>query len=98
MFDFTNRHKRVIQVILAIIFLPFAFFGVDSYFRYAEGTQGVAKVGRYTITQNEFTKALQERQRALQRALQGRVDPALLDNPELRSTTLEALIQRRVLL
>jgi peptidyl-prolyl cis-trans isomerase D len=98
MFDFTQRHKRLIQIVLAIIFLPFAFFGVDSYFRHSEGSQGVATVGGHTITQAEFSKALQERQRALQRSLRGQVDPAMLDTAEIRTLTLEALVQRRVLL
>ena len=98
MFDFTQKHKRLIQIILAIIFLPFAFFGVDSYFRNSEGAQGVATVGGHTITQNEFSRALQERQRAVQRQLQGQLDPAMLDSPEVRSLTLEALIRRKVLI
>jgi len=98
MFDFTHKHKRLIQIVLAIIFLPFAFFGVDSYFRHREGGQSVATVGGHEISQQEFAKALQERQRSIQRMLQGRVDPAMLDNPELRSVTLEGLVQRRVLL
>jgi len=98
MFDFVNKHKTLIQIVLAIIFLPFAFFGVDSYFRGAGVGQAVAKVGDYSISQEEFSRALRERQEALQRVAQGRVDPALLDNPELRYATLDGLIQRRLLL
>ncbi len=98
MFDFTHRNKKLIQIVLAIVFLPFAFFGIDSYFRHSEGGQTVATVGGHEISQQEFARALQERQRSIQRMLQGRVDPAMLDNPELRSVTLEGLIQRRVLL
>src|SRR5262249_17308814 len=98
MYDFTYKHKRLIQVVLAIIFLPFAFFGIDSYFRHGEGSLGVATVSGHTITQYEFNKALQERQRAIQNMAQGRLDPAMLDNPELRQVTLEGLIQRRLLL
>ena len=33
MFDLVTGNKRVVQVVLAIIILPFAFFGIDSYFR-----------------------------------------------------------------
>jgi peptidyl-prolyl cis-trans isomerase D len=98
MYDFVERHKRLIQVLLAIMFLPFAFFGVDSYFRQSDGGQAVATVGDHNISQQEFSRALQERQRAIQRVAQGRVDAAMLDNPEVRYATLEGLIQRRVLL
>ena len=33
MFDLVHKHKRAAQVILFLITLPFAFFGVDYYFR-----------------------------------------------------------------
>jgi peptidyl-prolyl cis-trans isomerase D len=98
MFDFVTQHKRLIQVVLAIIFLPFAFFGIDTYFRGGGVGQAVARVGDYSISQEEFSRALRERQEALQRMAQGRVDPAMLDNPELRYATLDSLIQRRLLL
>jgi len=98
MFDFTHKHKRLIQLVLAVIFLPFAFFGVDSYFHGREGAQTIATVGGHDISRQEFAKALQDRQRQIQRMLQGRVDPAMLDNAEVRAGTLEGLIQRRLLL
>lgn len=98
MFDLVAKNKRLIQIILAIIFLPFAFFGIDSYFRGVGGGQVVARVGDYSISQEEFSRALRERQDTLRRLAQGRADPALLDNPELRYATLDGLIQRRLLL
>lgn len=98
MFDFVTQNKKLIQVVLFIIFLPFAFFGIDTYFRGIDGGQAVAQVGGYSISQEEFSRALRERQQLLQRMMQGRVDPSLLDSPELRYSTLETLIQRRLLL
>lgn len=98
MFDFVAKHKRLIQVVLFLIFLPFAFFGVDSYFRFMDTGQAVARVGDYSISQEEFSRALRERQDAIRNLAPGGVDPSLLDNSELRYATLESLIQRRVLL
>jgi len=98
MYDFVYKNKLLIQVILALIAVPFAFFGVDSYFRFSDAGGAVASVGDYHISQQEFSQALRQRQQALQRMVQGRVDPAMLDNPELRYATLENLIQRRLLL
>jgi peptidyl-prolyl cis-trans isomerase D len=99
MFSFIDKHKKVIQIaFLVLIVPPFALFGVDAYFRGMESSQTVARVGDYVITQEEFSRALRERQQNLQSALQGRVDPAMLDNPELRVATLETLIQRRLLI
>ena len=98
MFDFTHKHKKLIQIVLFLIFLPFAFFGVDSYFHGREGAQTIATVGSHDISQQEFSKALQDRQRSIQRMLQGQLDPALLDSAEVRNAALEGLIQRRLLL
>jgi peptidyl-prolyl cis-trans isomerase D len=98
MYDFVTKNKKLIQVILVIIFLPFAFFGIDTYFRGGPGGGAVARVGDYVISAEEFSRALREQQDQLRRAVDGRIDPAMLDNAELRSGTLESLVQRRLLL
>ncbi len=98
MHDLLYKNKRLIQVILAIIILPFAFFGIDSYFRGGPGSQAVARVGDYVISAEEFSRELREQQDQLRRAMDGRIDPAMLDNAELRAGALESLIQRRLLL
>lgn len=98
MFDLVHKHKKLIQVLLAIIFLPFAFFGIDSYFRASEGGNNVATVGGQPVTQQEFTMALQERQNYLQRLMGGRVDPGMLDSPELRFAVLDNLVRQRLLI
>jgi peptidyl-prolyl cis-trans isomerase D len=97
MFDFIHNHKKLIQIILAVIFLPFAFFGVDSYFRSADRGNSVASVAGQPITQGEFAQALQDRQNALRRMVGNQVDPALLDSPELRFAVLEGIIRQRLL-
>jgi peptidyl-prolyl cis-trans isomerase D len=97
MFDKVRNNKTIVQIILALIILPFAFWGVDSYFRNASGPGGsVAKVGGSKISQGEFREALREQQERLRPTLGGR-DPALLESPELRRAVLDNLIQRRLL-
>jgi len=98
MFDFVTKNKRLIQIVLAIILIPFAFFGIDSYFRFTDTARTVARVGDYRITQQEFSQALRERQDTLRRVTGGQLDAAVLDSPELRYATLEGVIQRRLLL
>jgi peptidyl-prolyl cis-trans isomerase D len=98
MYDLVYKNKRLMQVILALVLLPFAFFGIDSYFRDVGGGDSVAVVGDYKITQNEFSQALRERQDALQRMAGGRVDPAMLDSNELRFAVIDNLVQQRLLL
>ena len=98
MFDWVHKKKRFIQVVLAIIFLPFAFVGVDSYFRGSDASTPVASVGGQNISQQEFNIALRERQESLQSMSGGRIDSALLDNPELRFSVAESLVNQRLLL
>lgn len=98
MFDLIHNHKKLIQIVLAVIFLPFAFFGIDSYFRGADRSGSIATVNGQPVTQREFEQALQERQNALQRMVGSRVDPALLDTSELRFAVLESIVRQRLLL
>ncbi len=100
MFDLVHKQKTLIKIILAVVFLPFVFFGVDSYFRGGGGGGGdsIATVGGQPITQQEFAQALQERRNSLQRMVGGRVDPALLDSPELRFAVLDGIVRQRLLI
>ena len=98
MFNLVENHKKLIQIVLAVIFLPFAFFGVDSYFRAGDRSGSLASVNGQPVTQREFEQALQERQNALQRMVGSRVDPALLDSPELRFAVLDSIVRQRLLL
>lgn len=99
MFGFVEKRRKWIMIgILALIIPPFALFGIDSYFR--DGVRGaiVAKVGDHEISDQEFSQALRERQEALRNMSGGRIDPDLLDTPELQFSVLETLVRQRVLL
>jgi peptidyl-prolyl cis-trans isomerase D len=98
MFNLVQSNKRIIQIILAIIILPFAFFGVDSYFRDSATGATVAKVGDSEISQQEFQDALRNHQERLRNMGGGRIDPAVLDSPELRFSVLEGLVRQRLLI
>jgi len=98
MFTFIGNNKRILQIVLFLVAIPFLFFGVDSYFRASGTGQSVARVGDYKISQQEFIDALRDRQEALRRMTQGKLDSSLFDSPELRFATLDNLIERRLLL
>jgi peptidyl-prolyl cis-trans isomerase D len=96
MFTQVAKHKRIAQIVIALIALPFAFFGVDSYFRNTDTVTEVATFDGGRITQAEFAQSVREQQEMLLRNQRG-VDPAILDNPEVRFNILQQLIRERLL-
>ena len=97
MFDFVYRKKRVVQIIIALITLPFAFFGVDYYFRSGGSASEVARVGGDSISQAEFANAIRDQQDRMRQSAGKDFDPAVFNNPEVRYSMLEQLIGQRVL-
>ena len=96
MFDVVAKHKRMVQFVLALITLPFAFFGVDYYFRRGDAVGEVASFDGGRVTQAEFANALRDQQEMLRRS-QRAVDPALFDNPEVRYSILQNVIRDRLI-
>lgn len=97
MFDAVRNNKRVAQGILALLIVPFAFFGLDSYFQDGPGGGDVAVVGGAPISNAEFEQALRERQDRLRSTMDGQVDRALLESEALRRAVLDNLVNQRVL-
>ena len=97
MFDFVGKHKRLLQLLLALILIPpFAFFGIQSFSRFAGGSD-IAEVDGSPIAPAEFSRALEQQRDQLRAALGRNFDPALLDTPEARKQLLDNLVARRVL-
>ena len=93
MFDLVHKHKRIAQFILALIMMPFAFFGVDYYFR---GGGGVGD-GRDSRRRQDHAKpnSTQRDPRAAGTACgaaRRSFDPAMFDNPEVRFALVEQLV------
>ncbi|WP_114649662.1 SurA N-terminal domain-containing protein [Pseudothauera hydrothermalis] len=97
MFEAVRNNKRFAQIILAILIVPFAFFGMDAYFSDSPGGSEVATVGKSRISAFEFDQALREQQDRLRQSLGGQADRALLDSAPLRRAVLDNLINQRVL-
>jgi peptidyl-prolyl cis-trans isomerase D len=97
MFDLVRNNKKVVQLVLALIVLPFALWGVDSYVRGgAGGANEVANVGKTPISQEEFQRSLSEQQERLRPQVGS--NTALLESPEFRRGVLNELINQRLLL
>jgi len=98
MFDAVRNNKRIVQIFLALITLPFAFFGLDSYVRSGGGGDELAKIGDVKITQQQFQQAMRDQQERLRAQMKGELDPKLLDNPEARKAILDDLVDQRLLM
>lgn len=101
MFDFISRHRRLLYWILALLIIPpfvMVIPGVDTFVRSGDGTGPVATVNGQVVGQQEFNVALREQQDRLQQMAGGKVDPALLDNPEMRFSVAEGLVHQKLLL
>ena len=96
MFDLVAKHKRIVQFVLALITLPFAFFGVDYYFRNTDKAGEVASYDGGFITQAQFAQSLRDQQEMMMRTQKG-VDPAMFENPEVRYSILQQLIRERMI-
>src|ERR1700693_5644799 len=97
MFDLIHKHKMLVQVLLALMVLPFAFWGIDSYQRGTSMGQDLAEVAGQKITLQEFAQAQRDQQERLRSLLGRNFDAALLDTPQQRAELLDGLIQQRLL-
>jgi peptidyl-prolyl cis-trans isomerase D len=96
MFDFVHENKRLIQIILALIILPFAFWGVDSY-RKSGGGEALATVNGEKIQPQEFDNALRQQQGRMREMLGDKFDPAIFDKPEVKHMILDKLVSQHLL-
>lgn len=96
MFDFVHEKKRLVQIVLAVIVLPFAFWGVDSY-RRAGKVEAPATVNGAKITQQDFDNALRQQQARLRQMLGGNFDAAMFEAPEMKRAVLDNLVAQRLL-
>jgi peptidyl-prolyl cis-trans isomerase D len=83
------------KVILAVITVPFALFGIDSYFNQAGGNVTVAKVGKEEISIQEYSNSIETvRNRMLSDGQ--KFDAAMFETPEFKQSVLDGLIARRL--
>ena len=97
MFDFVHKNKRLLQIILGLMIIPFAFFGLESYTRSGAGADEVANVAGRPISQREFSEELRQQMQRLQGLLGRNFDTSTFDTPQARADLLEGLINREVL-
>jgi peptidyl-prolyl cis-trans isomerase D len=97
MFDFVYKNKRMVQIVLAIMILPFAFVGVDSYVRQMGNESDLATVAGKPVTPPEFENALRTQQEQMRGMLGQNYDPSMFESPEVRQQVLDGVINQRLL-
>ena len=83
------------KALLALITIPFALFGIDSYLSSAGNNASVAKVGSNSISIQAYDNALKNMRNRLQS--EGKFEQAQLDSPEVKALVLDQLINKQLL-
>ncbi|HEX6265442.1 MAG TPA: SurA N-terminal domain-containing protein [Burkholderiales bacterium] len=96
MFDLVHKYKKLVVVILGLIAITFATWGIESYTSMRSGRAIVATVNGMDISVREFEEELQRQQDQLRQLLGQSFDTAELDTPESRRAVLERLINERL--
>lgn len=98
MFDAVRNNKKLVNIFLMLIILPFAFWGVESYVRNVGGANDLASVGESKISPRDFQEALQEYGNRMRGNMGAQFKPEMLDSPQVRQAVLDGLIVRRLLI
>jgi peptidyl-prolyl cis-trans isomerase D len=92
-----STQSTAAKVIIGLIVLSFAAFGLETLLPGGSGTS-VAEVNGEEITPFALQEAITTQKRQLISVLGDGIDPALLDDDRLQPRALESLIQRTLLL
>ena len=97
MFEAVRKNKRVAQIILGLIIVPFAVFGLDAFFATDPNRQELASVGGVPITAAEFSNALRMQQDRLRQVAGAEFDSSITQTPAFRQQVLDTLINQHLL-
>ena len=97
MLEAIRAHSKgwLAKLILTLITVPFALFGIDAYSKDAGAGASVAKVDGATISVQEYRNAMQSLRDRLQK--ENPKDIGALDSPEVKQSVLDRLINTRLL-
>ncbi|BBJ23154.1 SurA N-terminal domain-containing protein [Candidatus Nitrotoga sp. AM1P] len=97
MFDFVHGNRRFVQIVLLLIILTFAFWGVDSYNK-SSHSEALATVNGEKVNQAEFDQAARQQQDRMRKMMGSNYDQAMFDKPEIKRSILESVVSQRLLM
>lgn len=100
MLETIRQHAKgwLAKVILGLIAITFALFGVDSYMTGGDAADVVATVGKTKVSRQEYTRELQNQVDRMREALGEKFDRAETETPAFRKKVLDALLERKALI
>ncbi|MFK7731926.1 MAG: SurA N-terminal domain-containing protein [Pseudomonadales bacterium] len=90
-----NSQSAIAKGIVALMIVPFVFFGIDSFFQ-GGGDKNVAEVNGTEISERELLYGIDTRKRQLQAQLGESYDPNMINDAMLKPQVLESLVQREL--
>jgi peptidyl-prolyl cis-trans isomerase D len=98
MFEFIRTHRRLMHILLLLFIVPsFAFVGIQSYSRFSDDHDIVAKVAGQSITQQEWENGQRQQIERLRQMFGDQFDTKIFDTPEAKQSVLENLIAQRAM-
>ncbi len=93
-----NAQGTIAKIIVAVIAITFALFGVESIVGGMQGEPEVAVVDGEEITESQYARAVEQRRRQILSQMGPQADASAIDENLLRRAVLEGLIEEQVLL
>jgi len=84
-------------LLLGLLFIAFAFFGLNSYFT-SNAKSFAAEVNGVEITIPEYQRAYQQLRNRMQRMMGEAYNPAMIDEDALKKSALQQLIREQLIL
>ena len=100
MLEAIRKHAQgwLAKVILGLIVITFALFGVDSYMKGDKSGGMIVEVGDMGISRDELAREIQTQSDRMREALGPAFDPAVSETADFRQKVLDSLIDRKALL
>lgn len=92
-----NAQSTAAKVVVWVIVISFALFGVESIVGGLSGEPEVATVNGEGVPESNFMRAVESKRRQIIAQMGERADPELIDEALLRNSVLEGMIQEEIL-
>jgi len=97
MFEFIQRNKKIMQILLIILIFPsFVLFGIDGYQRFNEKSVVAASIDGREISVAEWEQAQKNEVERIRASMPG-MDVSMFDTPAMKFMALEKIVRSRVL-